>query len=68
LREEIEAIWRANKMFWRHAAESNLEQRYDYSVRIARLEEIRAELAQAAVTANCLQIRGRGKGRRPPTA
>ena len=60
MREEIEAIWRANKMFWRHAAESNLEQRYDYSVRIARLEEIRAKYDPQGVFFGFLG--GTGKG------
>ena len=45
LREELEAIDRANNLFWQRGAEATVEERHDYCVRKERLEEIRAEFA-----------------------
>jgi hypothetical protein len=46
LREELEAICRANNLFWQRGAEATFEERYDYHMRQLQLDKIRAELAQ----------------------
>jgi hypothetical protein len=46
MREELDAICRANNLFWHRGADATLRERCEYHIRKLRLEEIRAELAQ----------------------
>jgi len=50
LKEEIEAIDYANRLFWKTGASQSTAARSEYQFRNERLQKIRAELAQLRFT------------------